>query len=53
MKDFSVNLGILKGNINHEIEVKEIPEDKKNLYLAQAIITKYYTLKKIWYIVII
>ena len=47
MKDFSVNLGILKGNINHEIEVKEIPEDKKNLYLAQAIITKYYTLKKI------
>ena len=46
MKDFSVNMGKLDGNIDHEVKVVEIPESKKTTYLAQAIITKYYTLKR-------
>lgn len=43
MADFNVNLGKLDGNIKKMIEEKEVPEDKKNAYLAQTIITKYYT----------
>jgi len=46
MADFRVNLGKLTGNIAREIGVVPVAEDKKEQYLAQAIITKYYTLRK-------
>ena len=45
MKDFNIKSGILDGNIKSTIKIMEIAEDKKNGHLAQAIITKYYTLK--------
>lgn len=47
MKDFSINMGKLNGNIDREVKSMEIPEAKKETYLAQAIISKYYTLKGI------
>ena len=46
MKDFNIRDGKLDGNIDHEIKVIEIADDKLNGFLAQAIITKYYTVKK-------
>ena len=46
MKDFNVNMGKLDGNIARTLEEKVVPEDKKNTYLAQTIITKYYTIKR-------
>ena len=46
MKDFSINLGKLNGNVVSIIDTREIAEDRKFAYLAQAIITKYYTLRK-------
>jgi len=46
MNDFSINLGKINGNVDHQVKIMEIPEAKKEAYLAQAIITKYYTLKK-------
>jgi hypothetical protein len=46
MADFSVNLGKLSGNIARTIEEKEVTEALKETYLAQTIITKYYTLRR-------
>lgn len=46
MKDFSVNMGKLNGNIAKETGRIEVAEDKKEAYLAQAIITKYYTMRR-------
>ena len=47
MLDFNIKSGVLDGNIKNVIKIIEVTEDKKNVYLAQAIITKYYTLKKV------
>jgi len=47
MKDFNINMGKLNGNIAKETGTIEVTEDKKEAYLAQAIITKYYTIKSI------
>ena len=46
MRDFNINMGRINGNIDHEVKIMEIPDTKKETYLAQAIITKYYTLKR-------
>ena len=46
MKDFNINKGVLVGNIRKEIGTIEVTEDKKEEYLAQAIITKNYTIKR-------
>lgn len=45
MRDFNINMGKLDGNIDREIKVMEIPEAKRESYLAQAILAKYYTLR--------
>ena len=46
MEDFSIRDGKINGNIDHQVKVIEIADDKLNGFLAQAIITKYYTVKK-------
>ena len=47
MADFNVNMGKLTGNIIEVLSTSEIAEGKKEAYLAQSIITKYYTIKSI------
>lgn len=44
MKDFRINMGKLIGNIDRKIKVVEVPDAKKEMYLAQAIVAKYYTI---------
>ena len=46
MKDFNINMGKLNGNIARETGAMKVSEDKKEAYLAQTIITKYYTIKR-------
>ena len=44
--NFGIRSGKLTTDAKRVIETKEIPEDRKTVYLAQAIITKYYTIKE-------
>lgn len=45
--NFGIRSGMLTTDVKRVIETKDIPEDKKTAYLAQAIITKYYTIKEV------
>ena len=44
--NFGIRSGKLTTDVKRVIDTKDIPEDKKTGYLAQAIITKYYTIKE-------
>lgn len=46
MKDFNVNMGKLSGNIDNEIGTIEVADSKKEIFLVQTIITKYYTIRR-------
>jgi len=46
MKDFNINMGKLDGNVAKEIGTIEVNDSNKDGYLAQAIITKYYTIRR-------
>jgi len=46
MKDFNVNMGKLSGNVAKELGIIKVTDDKKETYLAQTIITKYYTIRR-------
>ena len=47
MKDFRVESGKLIGNINKTIGEIDVPEEKKEAFLAKAIITRFWTIKTI------
>lgn len=44
MKDFRINTGRLIGDVDKVVKVVEVTEDKKESYLTQAIVAKYYTI---------
>jgi hypothetical protein len=44
MKDFRINMGKLIGDIECKLKAIEVPDAKKESYLAQAIVAKYYTI---------
>ncbi len=46
MKDFNINMGVLDGNIDKKVKEIEVKEEEKDNHLAQAIITKYYTMRR-------
>jgi hypothetical protein len=43
---FSINSGKVNGNVTKVIQEKEVSDAQKESLLAQAIITKYYTIKR-------
>lgn len=46
MTNFRINLGKVIGDIAQELGTMDVAENKKEEFLAQAIITKYYTIRR-------